>query len=101
MSEVQKLSTKILGEVISEEKQRFRFVSDAIFVVRQTSFICFINIIQAFDRVRLQEITALLNKKKIQPNLIEVIEIQNADNFTYVRAEHKLSNRMPVATSIR
>ncbi|XP_057672917.1 uncharacterized protein LOC130904270 [Diorhabda carinulata] len=99
---------------ISEEQQGFRknrSAIDAIFVIFQikekaiefnkTAYMCFIDLTQAFDRVRLSNVTILLKRKKIHPKIIKVIEDLNTDNYTYVRMENKVSSRITVTASIR
>lgn len=119
MSAVMKLFTKILAEEvvstgICEEQQGFRnnrSAIDAIFIIRQitekaiefskVAFMCFVDLTQAFDRVRLADVLALLQKRNIHPNTIRTIEKLNTDNYTYVRTANKLSKRIPVKTGIR
>ena len=97
LSSVLKPYIKILAEEvrsteICEEQQGFRnnrSAIDAIFIIRKitksyTAFMCFINLTQAFDRVRLTYVIILLHKRSMHPNIIRIIEELNTENYIYV-----------------
>ena len=85
MSTTPKLLTKINGHIsLLDEQQGFRSgrsCTDAVFVLRQiteksieynkSAFICFIDLVKAFDRVRLKDILHLLYDKHIPHNLVK------------------------------
>lgn len=99
LSTVSKLLTKVLAEEVAttgirEEQQGFRpnrSAVDAIFILRQLAekaiefnkpaFMYFVDLTQAFDRVRLRDVIALLKKRHIDPNIIATIEELNTNNI--------------------
>lgn len=110
LSVVQKLLTKILAKEIaqtgiSEEQQDFkqnRSTVDAIFILRQisekaiefnkTAFMCFVDLKQAFDRVRLMDVLQLLRARGISTRIIAAIRELNTDNTTIIRAGNVKKN---------
>lgn len=119
LSSTAKLLTKIISEEvaqdgISEEQQGFRqnrSTTDAIYILRQiveksieynkTAYMCFIDLTQAFDRVRLSDVLTLLRERKLDPGLLAVIKELNTGNSTFIRVENNLSKKVPVSTGIR
>jgi len=80
-----KLFTKIICDIISEQQEfrKNRSTTDAIFIIRQIveksieyekpTYMCFIELSKAFDRVRLNEITTMLRRGSI-PEEIELLK---------------------------
>ncbi|KAH1024898.1 hypothetical protein HUJ05_009734 [Dendroctonus ponderosae] len=118
-STVSKLLTKILAEEVTntgicEEQQGFRHnrsTIDAILTLRQIAekaiefnkpaFMCFIDLSQAFDKVRLTDVIKLLEERKIHQNIVSIIRELNTGNHTLVKAENRTTRRIPVNTGIR
>ena len=119
LSAVLKLMTKILAEVIAEtgineEQQGFRknrSTIDAIFILRQIAeksiehnkpaFMCFVDLTQAFDRVRLADVLRLLEKRHIDTRIIAIIKELNTGNVTTIKTGNQTTNKIPVADGIR
>lgn len=85
---------------ISEEQQEFRqnrSTTDAIFILRQitkkaiefnkAAFMCFIDLMKAFDGVRLVDILEILKKRKVNPRIITIIKELNSGNNTFIKME--------------
>ncbi|XP_056635926.1 uncharacterized protein LOC130444672 [Diorhabda sublineata] len=63
---------------------------------------CFIALTtQAFDRVRLRDVTTLIKGRKIHPNIIKVIKDLNIDNYTYIRMKNELITGITQGDSLR
>lgn len=64
---------------------------------------CFVDLTQAFDRVRLTDVLNLLKKRKLGSNIyiIAIIEQLNTGNSTYIKTGNKMTNKIPVAVGIR
>ena len=101
-STMSKFLTKIFEEEIAdtglyEEQQGFRknrSAIDAIFTIRQITekaiefnkpaFMCFVDLIQAFDRVKLEDVVPLLQKREVHPRIITIINKLNNNNHTSI-----------------
>ena len=103
-----KFLTKIFEEEIAdtglcEEQQGFRknrSVIDAIFTIRQITektiefnkptFMCFVDLTKAFDRVKLKDVVPLLQKREVHPRILTIINKLNTNNYTFFYL-HKFS----------
>lgn len=119
LSTVLKLLTKIIADEvtqtgISEEQQGFRqnrSTIDAIFILRQiteksiefnkTAFMCFIDLKQAFDKVRLRDVLRTLKKRNVDPTIIKIIKELNTGNTAVIKTNNTLSKTIPVLSGIR
>ena len=108
-----KFLTKIFQEEIAdtglcEEQQGFRknrSAIDAIFTIRQITekpikfnkpaFMCFVDLIRAFDRVKLEDVVPLLQKREVHPRIITIINKLNTNNYTSIKIADKLSELKP------
>ena len=111
-----KQKKRILAEVIlqtgiNEKQQGFwenRSTTDAILIFRQIAetsieynkpaFVCFIDLTKAFDRVRLSDVLKLLKDRNLNPKTIKIIKKMNIGNSTFIKANNKLSKKIPVLT---
>lgn len=115
-----KLFTRILGQEyinnieLSEEQQGFRknhSTIDAIFIVRQIaekaleynkpSYLCFVDLTKAFDKVRLQDVVKELQLKNIHTNIIETIKQLNINNTTTIRTRTLATQQIKQNAGIR
>ena len=114
LSRMSKFLTKIFEEEIPdtgicEEPQGFvknRSAIDAIFTIRQITekaiefnkpaFMCFVDLTQAFDRVKLEDVVSLLLKREVHTRIITIIN----NNIT-IKIADKLSDKIPLTTGIR
>ena len=119
LSTMSKFLTKIFEEEIAdtgicEEQQGFRknrSAIDAIFTIRQITekaiefnkpaFMCFVDLTQAFDRVKLEDVVPLLQKREVHPRIITIINKLNTNNYTSIKIADKLSDKIPLTTGIR
>ena len=101
---------KIFKEEIADtglckEQQGFRknrSAIDAIFTIRQITeraiefnkpaFMCFVDLTQAFDRVKLEDAVQLLQKREVHPRIITIINKLNTNNYTSIKIADKLFN---------
>ena len=111
LSTMSKFLTKIFEEEIAdtglcEEQQGFRknrSAIDAIFTIRQITekaiefnkpaFMCFVDLTQAFDRVKLEDVVPLLQKREVHPRIITIINKLNTNNYTSIKIANKLSHK--------
>uniref|UniRef100_A0A1B0GQC6 Uncharacterized protein n=1 Tax=Phlebotomus papatasi TaxID=29031 RepID=A0A1B0GQC6_PHLPP len=115
LSMVQKLLTKLMGRIIvqqipmPEEQNGFRHnrsTTDAIFIVRQLVeksiefdkplFMCFVDLTQAFDRVRLEDVLTILQEHNLNVDIINVVKDLNINNQTRIRINGQLSREIPM-----
>ena len=115
-----KLLTKIITNKINglislqDEQQGFRSgrsCTDAVFVLRQITeksieynkpaYICFIDLVKAFDRVRLKDIIHLLYDRHIPHNLVKTIENIYMENRIQAEINGELTNPIPAGNGIR
>lgn len=101
------ISTKILETIrVSEEQHGFRRnkpTVDAIFILRQLTekaveyekllFLCFVDLKQAFDRIKPQDIKETLHKHKVHEQLIAIVQEMNTDNYTQIKTEREMSEK--------
>lgn len=115
-----KLFTNTLKSIISnniqlsEEQQGFRnnrSTTDAIFILRQIveksieydkpAYMCFIDLTKAFDRIRLNDVLLILNKKLVPADVIRIIKELNTQTKTRIRINNQLTEEIDVDTGIR
>lgn len=119
LSSTQKLLTKILDKEIektgiSDEQQGFRqnrSTTDAIFIVRQVvekaieynkpAYMCFVDLKQAFDKVRLKDVLGLLRARRVNEKIIEVIKKLNTNNSSIIRSGSITTKEILVICEIR
>ena len=108
-----KFLRKIFKEEIAdtglcEEQQGFRInrsAIDAIFIIRQITekaiefkkpaFMCFVDLTQAFDSAKLEDVVPLLQKREVHPSIITIINKLNTNNYTSIKIADKLSDKIP------
>ena len=56
---------------------------------------------QAFDRVKLEDVVPLLQKREVHPRIITNINKLNTNNYTFIEIADKLSDKIPLTTGIR
>lgn len=56
---------------------------------------------QAFDRIRLNDITAFLKHKNINTKYINVIRELNTNNKTGIKTDYGLTKEVPITAGIR
>lgn len=61
---------------------------------------CFVDLAQAFDRVKLDDVVPLLQKRHIHPCIITIIVKVNTHNYTSIRVANRVSEKIPVVTGI-
>ena len=99
---------------LQDEQQGFRSgrsCTDAVFALRQITeksieynkpaYICFIDLIKAFDRVRLKNIIHLLYDRHIPYNLVKTIENIYIENLIQAEINGELTNPIPAGNRIR
>ena len=59
---------------------------------------CFVDLTQAFDRVKLDDVVPLLLKKEVHHRIITIINKLNTNNYT---SADNLSDKIPLTTGIR
>lgn len=120
LSTVLKLLTKILSQNlteqinINEEQQGFRrnrSTVDAIFILRQIieksieynkpAFLCFVDLTQAFDRVKLRDVINILQENNINKKIIQIVMDLNTNNYTRIMSDGTTTREVPVSTGIR
>lgn len=120
MNSTLKLLTAIIKDKIeerlnmAEEQQGFRknrSTIDATFIVRQIveksieynkpAFMCFVDLKSAFDRVKRIDIINLLEKQRIEQNIVKVINEINVNNKTKVRMSRGETKYIPLKGGIR
>jgi len=93
-----------------EEQQGFRknrSTTDAIFIIRQIvinripAYMCFIDLSKAFDRVRLNDITAILRRGSIPEEIVRTIKNLNTNTTTRILVNNSLTQEVPISTGIR
>jgi hypothetical protein len=62
---------------------------------------CFVDLKQAFDRVRLGDVIAILKEKGISKLYLDLIKDINSETRTSVRADEKLTEGIQTPTGIR
>ena len=62
---------------------------------------CFIDLTQAFDKVRLTDVIKLLEERKVHQNIVSIIRELNTGNHTLVKAENRTTKKIPVNTGIK
>ena len=62
---------------------------------------CFVDLTQAFDRVKLEDVVPLLQKREVHPRIITIINKLNTNNYTSIKIADKLSDKIPLTTGIR
>lgn len=117
---VLKLTTKIIARrlegdlYLEDEQQGFhkgRSCNDAIFIIRQVkekslefnrpAFLCFVDLVKAFDKVKITDIVHLLYKRNISLRIIKTIENIYANNSMKAKIHGQLSETIPTGTGIR
>lgn len=115
-----KLLTKIITTKIneatslSEEQQGFRSgrsCNDAVFTIRQIieksieynkpAYLCCIDLVKAFDRVQLQDVILLLQKRQVPYKLIRLIENIYTLNTVQAKVKNQLTEPIAVEQGIR
>ena len=89
--------TKIFKEEIADtglcEEQR-EFKKKAI-EFNKPAFMCFVDLTEAFDRVQLEDVVPLLQKRKVHLRIITIINKLNINNYTSIKITDKLSDKIP------
>jgi hypothetical protein len=117
---IQKLFTSILKRKLeqiienNDEQQGFRrnrSTTDAVFVLTQIkeksleynepAFMCFVDLTKAFDRVLLEDVTAILSEKGTPSPIIKSIQNLNTNNLMRIKVGNELSKEIPAAIGIR
>ena len=62
---------------------------------------CFVDLTQAFDRVKLEDVVPLLHKREVHPRIITIIYKLNTNNYTSTKIADKLSDKIPLTIGIR
>lgn len=120
LSFVLKILTKILTKRetnksnISEEQQGFRrnrSTIDAIFILKQLIektiefnkplFLCFVDLKQAFDKMRLSDVLKNLKERDIDGRCIKVIAELNRNSNTRIKVKNTLTEVVSVIAGIR
>jgi hypothetical protein len=115
-----KMFTYILSQLLqeniklTEEQQGFRknrSTTDAIFILRQLIekalefntplYVCFMDMTQAFDRVRLTDVITALKEKGAQSKIIRLITLLNTGNRTKIQLQKRTSRTIQTNTGIR
>ena len=60
---------------------------------------CFVDLTQAFDRVKLEDVVPLLQKREVQPRIITIINKLNTNNYTKI--VDRLDDKIPLTTGKR
>lgn len=86
---------------------------DVIFIVRQIAekaieydkptFMCFVDLTKAFDRVRLtiRDVADILRGEDTPEEIVQVIESLNFNTTTQIRVNNSLTEEVPIITGIR
>lgn len=117
---IMKLFTGIIADSIcdlvpiNEQQQGFRkkrSTTDAIYVIRQIIekaiefnnpvFMCFVDLIKAFDKIKLSDVTNILKEPNVPLKIIRLIEELNIETFTKIRTGGKLTENIPVNTGVK
>jgi len=120
LNATQKLLSKIVLDKlnaysqISEEQQGFRpnrSTTDALFIIRQVvekaiefnnpAFICFVDLVKAFDRVKLQDVITILMNKQVPLNMVRIIKDMYTNTKTRVKVGEQLTKEMKCTAGIR
>lgn len=68
--------------------------------LNKTAFMCFVDLKQAFDRVRLKNVLQLFRARGISTRIIAAIKDLNMDNTT-IRTDNVATKRIPMASGMR
>lgn len=111
-----KLITKIITKhsdqiLTSEEQQGFRnnrSTIDATFILRQIiekaiefnkpAYLCFVDLIQAFDRIQLTELLNILHENQVDAKIVKLIKELNTENTTKIKTNYGITEEIPVAS---
>lgn len=64
-------------------------------------FLCFVDLKQAFDHIRLEDVKEILKENRIDDRIIQVIQQINEANSIHIRTVNKFSKRIPISIRIR
>ena len=91
--------------------RRGRSCTDAIFAIRQLnekalefnrpSYFCFIDIEEAFYKIRLKHILRILQDLRIPTGILSLIQDIYTHNYAKIKVEEKLEGKIPVNQGIR
>jgi len=120
LSAVFKLFTKVILNKIQpllltcEEQHGFRSnrsTTDALFIVRQIAeksiefakpaYMCFVDLKQAFDKVRLGDVITILQEKGVSKPYLHLIKDINWETKTRIRVNEELTDEIQTPTGIR
>lgn len=84
---------------------------DAIFVLHQLVekaveyekplFLCFMNLKQIFDHIKLKNIEVILRKHRVREKIVKVIQEMNTENYTQIKIEHGLSEKIAISKVVK
>ena len=56
---------------------------------------CFVDLTQTFDRVKLEDVAPLLQKREVHHRIITIINKLNINNYTSIKIADRLSDKIP------
>lgn len=65
------------------------------------AYLCFVDLTKSFDRVLLEHVVAVLQKRYVDNRIITAVKNLNTDNTTSIRINNETSGQLPVASGIR
>lgn len=84
-----------------KKKLALKTITESASKLIYTSYIYFIDLTQAFDRVRLTDIVPLLKQRKIDPYILGLISELNTGTSTFIKTDSDMTNEIPIKKKIR